>query len=165
MAPLTWLQGAWTGSGSGGFPTMNAFEYDNQIRVRYLDEAFDVEPLIQFEEIAWVYENDERRFKHWETGFFKPTEDDRIQFYISHNTGRIEVTYGQCVKIDPNEKSFELILESNFIRNDVGLKTAHKSFRTIVLKNGSLNYSLDMTTEDIADPTFHLEATLERSTY
>lgn len=143
---------------------MDAFEYDSSIHVRFLEDAFDQEPLIHFEEIAWVYEKAERKFKHWETGFFKPANGEGIQFYVSHNTGRIEVTNGEYTAFDKMKKSFELRLESDFMRNEAGLKTAYKSFRTIQLNQDSLDYVLEMSTEDVSGRTLHLKASLSRVT-
>ncbi len=162
MEPLTWLYGEWKGTGSGEFPTMDPFEYDNLIRVRFLEESFEQEPLLHFEEIAWVHEPEGRKFKHWETGFFK-SSDDKIQFYVSHNTGRIEVTYGELISIDPHGKSFELELTSDFIRNEVGLKATYKSHRKIALEGDIINYSLELTTEDVSNLSLHLTSTLKKT--
>lgn len=163
MKPLTWLIGEWKGTGNGGFPTMDPFDYDNHIRVSFLEEAFNQDPLIHFEEIVWIKENGVRKFKHWETGFFKPTEDNRIQFYVSHNTGRIEVTYGHWIKIDSNKRSFELALESDFIRNDKDLKVTHRSYRKFILENEKMSYALQMSTEDIYNRSHHLSAEMKRA--
>lgn len=161
LEPVTWLEGKWKGQGKGGFPTMDPFEYESQMIFRFISDAFEKEPLIQFEEIAWEHSPRGLEFKHWETGFFKPS-NDRIQFYVSHNTGRIEVTFGTFLEIDKSNEFFELRLESEFLRNDEGLATAFKSYRTLTLQNSSLTYELEMSTEQVPERTSHLAAILKK---
>ena len=43
------LLGKWGGRGSGGFPTIDAFEYDEHLAF----EANDVEPLLHYEQRTW----------------------------------------------------------------------------------------------------------------
>ena len=162
IEPISWLKGKWQGHGNGGFPTMDTFEFTDQMDFRILPEAFNKEPLIRFDEIAWLIKNGNHDFMHWETGFFKPLSNGSIQFYVSHNTGRMEVTIGKFTSIDIKSKSFEIIFESIFMRNDAGLKKAICSKRTIKLKNEKLTYSLGMSTDDLPQITNHLKVILKR---
>ena len=163
MEPLTWLKGSWQGNGQGDFPTIDPFIFEDQMHFRIIEDAFESEPLIHFEEIAWVIKGKEKNFMHWETGFFKPTPQGLVQFYMSHNTGRIEATYGKFQSIDRDAKSFKIIFESDFIRNDEGIKTLVSSKRVLDFKKDHLTYSLAMTTDVVDKSTNHLITELIRS--
>ena len=162
IEPLTWLEGRWIGNGKGEFPTMSPFTFEDQMQIRFLEEAIHSEPLIHFEEIAWVLEHEKKVFKHWETGFLKPTLEDNIQFYVSHNTGRIEVSYGKFDWVDVKQKAFAISFDSSFVRNDRGLTELLKSRRTFALKKTYFTYSLSMTTLGVKKLTTHLSCTLTR---
>lgn len=162
MHPLTWLEGTWKGKGSGGFPTMEDFEYEDQMDFRIIKNAYYDEPLIHFEEIAWITTKGEKSFKHWESGYYKPTPRGQIQFYVCHNTGRIEVTYGKFQFADIKSRTFEITFESDFIRNDEGTKIALTSTRKLSFEKDCLSYSHAMSTEDVNNNTHHLKAELKR---
>ncbi len=159
--PLTWVLGNWKGKGNGGFPTLRPFEYMDHMRFKVIDEAFEIEPLIHFEEIAWVIEGTKTIFKHWETGYFKPTPDGRLQLYICHNTGRIEITYGFYLELDLEKRSFKLEFESDFIRNDEGTIATMASKRILMYDGSKLKYNLEMSTSDVRGLRSHLTSVLE----
>ncbi|RNC84417.1 MAG: DUF1794 domain-containing protein [Balneola sp.] len=161
IEPLTWVLGSWKGQGNGGFPTLSPFEYMDHIHFKVIEEAFETEPLIHFEEIAWVIESTRTTFKHWETGYFKPAPDGRIQLYICHNTGRIEITYGSYLELDLEKRSFELEFESNFIRNDEGTIATMASKRVLIYDGKKLKYNLEMSTSDVSSLSSHLTSVLK----
>ncbi len=163
MEPMTWLIGRWSGKGSGVYPTIAPFNFHHQMIFKSIDESYADEPLIHYEEVGWIIEEDNKVFKHWETGFIKPTEDGRIQFYNSHNTGRTEVTYGKYLNLDTSSKSFEIEFESDFLRNDIGIKKAIKSIRKFAFQGNKLSYSLAMSTAEVSGLSSHLEVQLSRT--
>ena len=163
MKPLTWLKGNWEGKGKAVFPTHDDFEYEDNMRFKLIEEAFDKEPIIHLEEIAWVINKNEREFKHWETGYFKPEPNGSIQLYVCHNTGRIEVTYGTFNFINLEAKSFEMIFLSESIRNDEGTKMTFNTKRKLLLKQDVLTYTLEMSTKEVPNMTHHIGAEMYRS--
>ncbi len=160
LKPLLWLNGIWEGEGKASFPTHDDFRYENNMRFRIIKDAFEDEPIIHFEEMAWTIEKEEKVFKHWETGYFKPDGNNQIQLYISHNTGRIEITYGKYKKLDKEAKIFEIEFVSESIRNDEGTKVALTSRRELAYSDGILKYTLDMSTTEVTISTPHLRAML-----
>ncbi|MEO9483986.1 MAG: FABP family protein [Ekhidna sp.] len=160
IKPLTCLKGTWEGGGRAVFPTHDEFAYEDIMRFKLIERAFDKEPLIHFEEIAWVVNKGERAFKHWETGYFKPEPDGSIQLYVCHNTGRIEVTYGTLKSVDSGTKSLEMVFISESIRNDKGTKVALSSRREFLLNDDTLVYRVEMSTKEVPDMTHHLSAEL-----
>ena len=163
LDPLRWLEGKWKGEGTGGFPTMDDFSFEDEMYFKTNAEGYTNEPIIHFEEVARVRENEELVFKHWETGYFKPAKNASIQFYNCHNTGRIEIIYGYFKSVDEQAKSFEIVFNSNDVRNDEGTAVMRSSQRIFTLKGDTLHYSLDMSTEDIEEMTHHLEVSLRRA--
>lgn len=160
--PLTWLKGSWKGAGKASFPTHDTYRYESTIKVRLIEEAFEKEPLIHFEEIAWVYQDHRKVFKHWETGFFKPHVNGSVQLYVCHNTGRIEITYGNYLTLDRENGHFKMEFGSQSVRNDQGTKVALRSRRIILFKDDILQYQLGMSTADVPHLTHHLSAELKR---
>lgn len=160
LEPLTWLLGGWKGEGSGGFPTHDPFEYINRMNFKIVADGFDNEPIIHFEEIGWVIEENKEVFKHWETGYFKPALNGRIEFYVCHNTGRVEVTYGSYTSVDFTNHSFSIIFDSDFIRNDEGTNIAIASQRVLTCNQNKINYRLAMSTTKVDQMTNHLESVL-----
>lgn len=162
MEPLTWLKGTWKGKGKASFPTHKTYDFEDEMKFNFQASAFEKEPLIQFEEIAWVLDAGEREFKHWETGYFKPEADRSIQFYICHNTGRIEVTYGRFSQLNTDSRTFTAVFESQSIRNDIGTTVALTSLRELTFKDDTLTYTLEMSTEEVPEKKQHLIVTLNK---
>ncbi len=162
LRPLTWLFGIWHGQGTAEFPTFKKYLYENKMKFNIVKCAFDKEPIIHFEEIAWVIKDQKRDFIHWETGYFKPEDDGSIQFYLCHNTGRIEITHGKYRSRDSDLKSFTIFFESNSIRNDKGAKVVSHSKRELKYHNNKLLYALKMATEEVPELTHHLQAEMEK---
>ncbi|MEQ9425016.1 MAG: FABP family protein [Cyclobacteriaceae bacterium] len=163
LDPIKWLKGTWIGKGSGGYPTMDSFDYESKITIDFLHDAFDSEPLVRFEEIAWVTEKGQKEFKHWETGFFKPTSNGQIQFYVCHNTGRIEVMFGTFDSLEIRLEKFVIGFNSDSIRNEIDLKTATNSFREFRFENDCLSYVQSVATTEVSNLAPHLQAVFHRS--
>ncbi|MEO9801941.1 MAG: heme-binding beta-barrel domain-containing protein [Reichenbachiella sp.] len=162
IEPFTWLKGNWRGHGTGGFPTIEPFEFDDQMEFKLLEEDFKKEPLIRFDETAWLIAKGKHNFMHWETGFIRPLGDGTVQLYVSHNTARMEFTVGKFESVDHNSKSFKIVFSSIFLRNDTGLKNALQSKRTISFDRDQLTYDLDISTDEHPELTSHLKVLLKR---
>lgn len=162
MKPMTWLTGTWEGKGMAQFPTHADYAYENRMRFDILEEAFQQEPIIHIEEIAWGINRDEREFKHWETGYFKPESNGSIQLYVCHNTGRMEICYGTYTSLDEKNKSFSIEIHSESIRNDTGTAELVRSKRTFTLHQNRLFYTLTMSTKKVSMMTHHLKTVLHK---
>ena len=160
LNPLYWLEGTWEGSGIGQFPTIEAFKYHDQMIFKFLNNT--KEPLIHFEEKAWIIEDEKPAFKHWETGFFRPINSEEIELQVTHNTGRIEVLKGNFDKVDYEKKHFTITFQSTFLRNVEGLANAVLSHKHFTLKQGMLYLKHSMSTHSIPEMTTHLNVELQR---
>lgn len=162
VEPFLWLLGRWKGRGVGVFPSIPSFSFADQMTFKVLSESFTLEPLIHFEEIAWTIEADGKKFKHWETGFFRPLGESMVELQVTHNTGRIEVLRGKFDFVDYENQCFKAIFHSSFLRNAEGLEEAISSERVLELKNDSLKYKQAMSTTKIPELTNHLDVELQQ---
>lgn len=160
--PLTWLLGNWKGEGQGNFPTLSPFTFRDQMTFKTLPESFSLEPLVHFEEIAWIYVDGTEKFKHWETGFFRPINDSKIELQVTHNTGRIEVLQGEFELIDIKKRSFKLVFQTSFLRNAEGLVVATSSQKVLDYNGENLSYIHAMATVEVPEKTNHLKVELQR---
>ncbi len=163
IKPLTWLIGSWSGEGKGEYPTMEPFEFNDQLKFSIRSDAFELENLIHFEQVARVKEGNEFIFKHWEAGFLRPTEQGKIELQVTHNTGRIEILEGKFVELDSAKNRFTLRFRSTLLHNSQGLVKARTSERIWTFENDRLRYLQSMCTEDVEEMTVHLDSILERS--
>ncbi len=162
MSPLTMLIGSWSGQGNGKYPTMEPFEFSDQLNFKLLQDSYEQEPLIHFEQIAKVKEDSEFVFKHWEAGFLRPVDNGMIELQVTHNTGRIEIMEGRYERLDTNRGQFKIRFTSTFLHNSVGLVEAHASERVWVLEENEIRCQQAMSTKDISQMTVHLNSILER---
>ncbi len=161
LLPLTWLAGTWVGTGNGQFPTMPPFKYLDKMTFKICGS--EQEPLIHFEETAWIIKNNEQTFKHCETGYFRPLTDTAIELQVTHNTGRIEILNGVFEEIYWDKKQFNISFNSTFLKNAKGLTTALLSHKKFNLTDDLLKYSHAMSTSKVGNLTNHLIAELKKS--
>ena len=163
--PLIWILGEWKGDGQGGYPGHDPFVYEDHISFRIQQDGYKDEPLVHFEQIARIHDNGIKKFKHWETGFFRPLSKDTVQFYVSHNTGRIEVYKGKFLEIDVDEKKFMLDLQSETILNNQDITPTHQCTRQIILRDNVLSYTHAMNTDLVPQLSPHLRSQLTKGRF
>jgi hypothetical protein len=151
---LAMLAGQWQGEGSGEYPTIASFEYRESLRFA-LDEA---RPLLH-------YLQNTRRFKaevgdyvpsHWETGYLRWLEGDRVEIANAQIGGRVEVMEGT---MEETAGGLVLRLRSTHFANDERMGDAT---RTFTLAGDTLHYVMYMQTTKVPHLVLHLEATLQR---
>lgn len=156
METLTPLLGLWRGSGRGGFPTIEAFDYIEELKF----ESNGCEPLLHFEQRTWRRSpgGEADTPLHWESGFFRPTEEG-LEISNTQNGGRVEVLKG-CIEEAGREKGIlSLRVESILLGNDPRLLRTRRLF---FLAGNTLRYTVEMATTRAPDLQVHLEALLTR---
>lgn len=86
------LVGVWRGEGEIVYPTIDGpFRFGQQITVSH-----DGRPFLRYEARAWLLDADGAvlRPAARETGWWRPQEDDVLEFITAHSTGVVEVYYG-----------------------------------------------------------------------
>lgn len=88
---LAWLIGRWEGNGHGSWPGEGEFEYGQQI-----DFATNGGPYLHY--VSQLFEQDEEgrptRCLAMETGFWRPTEDNKLDVVLCDPQGWSEVWAG-----------------------------------------------------------------------
>lgn len=158
--PFQRLLGKWQGQGTGQFPTMEPFHYEDIMIFEALGDPQE-EPIIRFEEIGWIIDKHTRQFKHWETGFFRILEKGEIQFQVTHNTGRMEIYQGAFETQTSSGSGFELNLNSTLVHNAPELTPCTQAIRQFSLKQGVLQHRLGMSTEEVHGINDHLSVVLK----
>ena len=148
------LVGNWRGKGSGQFPTIEAF--------RYLEEtAFSGNPgemLVHFEQKSWLLDEADKIVKplHWESGFFIPAEDGRIDILNAQNSRRVEVLRGES-RVENG--SWMLAAKSVLHGYDPRMAGTTREFE---VSADTLRYRICMATDKVGEIQPHLEAELKR---
>ncbi len=157
MDRLRALLGKWSGRGRGGFPTIDAFEYDEHL----VFEANDVEPLLHYEQRTWdtTHRSDHAEPLHWESGFIRPTDTGCIEIFNAQNGGRVEVLRGRLAAPDDRGDTPLMSLTSVIVAHDERIVSTARQYD---LRDDVLSYRMEMATRTTPDLTMHLEATLYR---
>jgi THAP4-like, heme-binding beta-barrel domain len=89
--PVAWLLGTWRGNGHGDYPTIEPFQFGQELIFTH-----DGRPFFHYMSRAWVIdENGEKvRDAAIETGFLRCRPEGKVEFLLTHNTGFVEIYYG-----------------------------------------------------------------------
>ena len=90
LLPLGFLLGTWRGGGTGEYPTIEPFEYEEEMRFEHVGDAF-----LLYEQSSWSPAD--RAPIHFERGFLRPGGDGRIELVLAHPIGLTEVSEGPLV--------------------------------------------------------------------
>jgi hypothetical protein len=147
LLPLGFLLGTWRGGGTGEYPTIEPFEYEEEMRFEHVGDAF-----LLYEQSSWSPAD--RAPIHFERGFLRPGGDGRIELVLAHPIGLTEVSEGPLVGT-----TFELT-SRNVARTSTGLD-ATALVRRYRVDGDAMSYETDMATERTA-MALHLRAGLRR---
>ncbi len=151
---LRLLDGDWRGLGTGGFPTIESFDYREHLQVRIV-EGHEV---LHYLQSTWRIDGDQEHPSHIETGFISVEDDGQVLVLSSQGSDRVEVLRGG---LDPAGDGFTLNLRSTDVVNDERIVS---SWRELRLTDDSLTYSMGMATDRVTAEELHLTAELHRAT-
>ena len=151
------LSGLWRGSGRGCFPTIEAFDYVEELKFK----SNGCEHLLHFEQRTWRHSpsGEADTPLHWESGFFRPTEGGDIEISNAQNGGRVEVLKGRIQEANREKGTLTLFVGSVLLGNDPRLLQTRRCF---FLAGKTLRYRVEMATTRAPDLQIHLEALLIR---
>jgi len=150
--------GVWRGRGGGEYPTIEPFEYAQEIRFSH-----DGRPFLHYESRTWLVDRDGKAIRpaHREVGWWRPvTADgqrtDEIEVLLASPTGVLELHIG---KIEP--KGIQVRLASDAVVRTSTAKEVTAGHRIYGIVDGALLYAQDMAA--VGQPlTPHLAARLVR---
>lgn len=93
VAPLAWMLGTWQGNGHGDYPTIEKFEFGQELIFTH-----DGRPFIHYLSRSWIVdENGEKvRDAAMESGFIRCRPEGRIEMMLTHQTGFVEIWVGEA---------------------------------------------------------------------
>ncbi|GAB2549417.1 peroxynitrite isomerase [Nocardia heshunensis] len=152
IAHLAPLLGTWRGRGQGEYPTIESFEYLEEVHFGHVGR-----PFLTYRQRTRAA--DGSRPMHSETGYLRATGPDRIELILAHPTGITEICEGRLVN---EEGELRLELDSTSIGMSSSAKSVTALGRTITVAGDTLEYSLRMAA--VEQPlTHHLAATMQRA--
>jgi hypothetical protein len=143
--------GVWRGTGKGGYPTIEDFDYAQEVRFSH-----DGRPVLAYESRTWLIgpDGEALRPSHREFGWWRPRPDDQVEVLITHPTGIVEVYLG---RID----GLKVELSTDVVARTETAKEVTGNHRLYGIVEGALLYAIDMAAMgEKLQP--HLSARLER---
>lgn len=143
--------GLWRGTGKGGYPTIEDFDYAQEVRISH-----DGRPFVAYESRAWIIDEDGKpvRPAMREVGWWRPQPDDTVEVLLTNPTGIAEVYFG---KVD----GLKVELSTDAVVRTPSAKEVSANHRLYGIVEGALLYAMDMAA--MGRPlTPHLSARLER---
>jgi hypothetical protein len=153
LLPLLPLVGTWRGTGRGGYPTIEDFDYGQQVVF-----AHDGRNVLRYESRAWILDADGRpvRPSARETGWWRPgAAPDELEVLLAHPTGVIEVYLGRATGTARWE------LTTDVVARTATAKEVTANHRLYGIVDGALLYAMDMAAVG-QELQPHLSARLER---
>jgi hypothetical protein len=90
---IAWLLGRWEGAGVGDYPTIEGFQFGQEIEFRYTPgKAF-----LSYSSRSWILDQDGNLVSPAaaETGYWRPQSSGEIEVLLTHPTGFVEIYLGQ----------------------------------------------------------------------
>ncbi|WP_330249286.1 FABP family protein [Nocardia sp. NBC_00565] len=152
IAPLAPLLGTWRGPGHGEYPTIESFDYVEEIKFGHLGR-----PFLTYRQRTRAA--DGSRPMHAETGYLRCPRPDHVELILAHPTGITEICEGSLTITDGE---LHMEFESTSIGRSSTAKVVTALGRSIILVGDTIDYSLRMAA--VGEPlTHHLAATLRRA--
>jgi hypothetical protein len=92
LAPLSFLLGRWEGFGKGDYPTIEAFDFIQEVTFTH-----NGKPFLIYTSRSWRLQPDGTKGLPlgMETGFWRPRPDDQVEVVLAHPTGITEIYLGE----------------------------------------------------------------------
>lgn len=148
------LCGTWSGMGKGGFPTISPFEYREELIVHRSDEA----RLWHYVQRTWKITPQGEAPSHQETGFITVDDAGVIEILNAQGSDRVEVLRGG---LSGSAQQWELEVEAIVQGHDSRMQASR---RKLQWSGESLQYEMYMATNRVEQSTFHLQASLGKTT-
>lgn len=151
VAALASLLGTWSGEGHGAYPTIDPFDYREEVVFAHVGK-----PFLAYRQ--FTVRVDTGVPAHAEAGYLRGVGDDRVELVVAHPTGLAEVAEGD-VQVEPG--GLRLRLRSTDVTGTATAKDVRSIERTITVAGDLLRYELSMAA--VGQPhQHHLAAELHR---
>jgi hypothetical protein len=144
---LSFLLGEWHGEGRGAYPTVDDFEYREEVVFGHAGK-----PFVSYTQRTWAL--DDGRPLHSEMGFLRPQPNDRLEFVLALPSGQVEMDEG-------TRRGGRLELTSTLVARTPSAKDVTEIRRILDVEGDTLRYVVEMAA--VGQPRqFHLQAELHR---
>lgn len=148
--PLRPLLGVWRGSGHGEYPTIEPFDYDEEITFAHAGK-----PFVSYMQRTTLASTGLP--SHSEAGYLRAVGDDTYEFVISSPTGLVEID--RAVVTSGSELTIDVTASA--VHRTPSAKSVTALVRRIVIDDDVLRYDFSMAA--MGQPlTHHLRAELRR---
>ena len=149
--PLRLLLGTWRGEGRGDYPSIEPFDYLEEVTFGHVGK-----PFLAYSQKTRHKDTGEPL--HAETGYWRPVASDTIEVVLAHPTGVSEITEGSFAL---HADELNIKLASSHIGLTTTATEVTQVVRRITATADTLHYTLDMAA--VGHPLQrHLEATLSK---
>ena len=148
LAPLL---GTWRGRGAGHYPSIDDFEYLEEISFGHVGKPF----------LAYGQKTRDATSDlplHAEQGDFRPQADGTVELVLAQPSGIVEIHTGS---VDSTDTGLELRLSTVHVAGSPSAKSVTAVERSISVSGDTLTYDLSMAAVGY-DLLHHLNATLQR---
>jgi hypothetical protein len=153
VAALAPLLGTWAGPGAGEYPTIEPFDYLEEVTFGHVGKPF----LVYGQRTRAA---DDGRPLHAETGYLRVPSPDRVELVLAHPTGIAEILEGT---LSVSGSTIDMELTATTIGLSGSAKAVTALGRSIHVDGDVLTYTLRMGA--VGQPLqHHLAATLHRKT-
>ncbi|MGI9600489.1 MAG: FABP family protein [Acidimicrobiales bacterium] len=147
LTPLAFLLGTWTGRGHGDYPTIDAFDYVEEVTLGHVGK-----PFVAYGQRTRHAVTDLPL--HAESGYYRPAPGGRVELVLAHPFGVVELAEGTV-------SGTEISLASQSVMSTTTAKDVSDVRRVITVDGDVMHYRVEMAA--VGQPLqFHLEATLHR---
>lgn len=151
LEPIAFLLGRWEGAGVGGYPTIESFNFGQEIEFGH-----NGKPFLTYTSRAWLLDADGNRVRPLatETGYWRIQPERQIELLLAHPTGIVEIYVGEVV-------FHKIELQTDVVARTASAKEYTAGHRLYGLVNGNLMWAYDMAAE--GQPlTSHMSAELKK---
>jgi hypothetical protein len=144
--PLAFLLGAWAGAGVGGYPTIESFNFGQEVEFSYIPGK----PFLKYESRSWLLDEDGNQVRPLatESGFWRPqprTEENgtagttrtHLEVLLAHPTGISEIWVGEA-------DGAKVELRTDVVARTETAKAYTAGHRLYGLVQGDLMWAFDM---------------------
>ena len=151
IAILAPLLGTWSGAGHGEYPTIDSFDYLEEVTFGHVGK-----PFLTYGQRTRA--EDDGRPLHAETGYVRVPSPGRVEWILAHPTGVTEVQEGTLAT---NGSVLEMELAATTIGLSHSAKDVTALSRSLTIDGDVLSYRVQMGAVGIP-LRHHLAATLHR---
>jgi hypothetical protein len=134
VVPVAFLLGHWQGNGHGDYPTIERFEFGQEIAFTH-----DGRPFLHYFSRTWLVdaEGQEVRPLALETGFLRTKPGGVLELTLAHPTGFAEIYYGEV-------EGAKVELTTDAVVRTATAKEYNAGHRMYGLVEGDLLWTFDM---------------------